>query len=227
VPVGGLQLTRDAAGEAAGLQGGGVALLADHELGPGERRCDVDRGQLPDRALGALQPPDVEAVDADQLAGPVDVDVLFGAGIARRLVGSGVAGDQPQALGPGVQAVAAQDLPDTIGRDHDATPLLARQLGGHPPRAQAGMRQREADDALLDHLGQLVGHLRTTTLTRAQHLQPVAVDLALPRVVGRAMHPEGPARRGHRRARGLGEQLQAIAEQHVILRHQLSSLTWR
>src|SRR5215218_7407723 len=62
--------------------------------------------KLPDRAVGALEPPDVEAVDADQLAGPVDVDVLLGAGIARRLVGCGVTGDQPQPLGARVQAVA-------------------------------------------------------------------------------------------------------------------------
>jgi hypothetical protein len=35
------------------------------------------------------------------------------------------------------------------------------------------------------------------------------------------------ATRRHVRPRGLSEQLQAIAEQHVILGHQLSSLTWR
>ena len=92
-------------------------MLADHELGPGEGGGDVDGRQLPDRALGATQAPDVEAVDADQLARPLDVEVLLGAGIARRFVGGGVAGDQPQALGAGVQAVTAEDLPDAVGRE--------------------------------------------------------------------------------------------------------------
>lgn len=39
-----------------------------------------------------LQATDEEAVDPDQLAGPGDVDVLLGAGIPRRLIGSGGAG---------------------------------------------------------------------------------------------------------------------------------------
>jgi len=49
----------------------------------------------------------------------------------------------------------------------------------------------------------------------------VAVDLPLPGVIGRAVDPEGPARRRHARAGGLGEQLLAVAEQHVILGHLL------
>src|SRR5712691_3846681 len=67
-PAGGLELARDPAGELRGLLGGRVALPADDELGPGEGGVDVDRAQLPDRALAAAQAPDVETVDADQLA---------------------------------------------------------------------------------------------------------------------------------------------------------------
>lgn len=92
-----------------------VAVLADRQVGPRERRGDVDRGELPDRALGPSQAPDVEAVDPDQLAGPLSVDVLLGAGISRRLIGRGVAGDQPEPLGARVQAVAAEHLPDAVG----------------------------------------------------------------------------------------------------------------
>jgi hypothetical protein len=42
------------------------------------------------------------------------------------------------------------------------------------------MAQRERDDALLDDLGQLVGHRWPAALARAQHLQALAVDLRLP-----------------------------------------------
>jgi hypothetical protein len=63
----------------------------------------------------ALQAPDGEAVDADQLAGALDIDVAVGDEITGRLVGRGVAGDQPEALGAGVQAVATEDLPDAMG----------------------------------------------------------------------------------------------------------------
>src|SRR5712691_727230 len=75
-PAGGLELARDPAGELRGLLGGRVALPADDELGPGEGGVDVDRAQLPDRALAAAQAPDVETVDADQLARALDLDVL-------------------------------------------------------------------------------------------------------------------------------------------------------
>ena len=70
LPAGGLQLPCDTSGEDAGLSGGGVALLADHEFPPGVGGGDGNRGELPDRALGALQSSDVEAVDPDQLTRP-------------------------------------------------------------------------------------------------------------------------------------------------------------
>jgi hypothetical protein len=169
--------------------------------------------------VGAAQTPDVKAVDPDQLAGPVHVDMALGPGVAWRLIRRGVASDQAESLGARVQAVAAQNFPDAVGRDNDPAPLRPRELGCDALGPQPRMRDREAHDALLDHLRQLVGHLRAAALARAQHLEPVTVDLALPCVIRRAMHPEGPARMRDRRARREIKQLQAIAEQHVILRH--------
>jgi hypothetical protein len=89
------------------------------------------------------------------------------------------------------------------------------------------MAQRESDDPLLDDLGGLVWHHRAAPLTRPKHLQPRALDLRLPAVIGRAMHPEHPARVRDRRARREIKQLQAIAEQHVILRHATAPFAWR
>jgi hypothetical protein len=88
--------------------------------------------------------------------------------------------------------------------------------------------ERERDDPLLDDLRDLVGHLRMTTLPRPEHLQALAVNLRLPAVIRRAMHAEGPARVRDRRARREIKELQAIAEQHVILRHATRApFTWR
>jgi len=93
---------------------------------PRHRRRRRRSRELPDRALDARQAADEEAVDPDQLAGPGDVDVALWAGVSGRLVGSGVAGDQPQALGAGVEAVAAEHLPDAVGRDDNSAPLRRR-----------------------------------------------------------------------------------------------------
>jgi hypothetical protein len=102
-PAGGLEITRDAASELAGLPGGGLVVGADDQLGLREGGVDVDRGELPDRAVGIPEPSDVKAVDADRFAGVVDVDVALGRGFARRLIGRGVASDQPEPLGARVQ----------------------------------------------------------------------------------------------------------------------------
>jgi hypothetical protein len=81
------------------------------------------------------------------------------------------------------------------------------------------MPERKGHDALFEHLRQLVGHLRSPPLTRAQHFKPVPVDLSLPRIERGAMHAKRSARVRDARPRREREQLQAIAEQHVILRH--------
>jgi hypothetical protein len=88
------------------------------------------------------------------------------------------------------------------------------------------MGEREGDDPLLDHRRELVGHPRPSPLARAQHLQPVAVDLSLPGVVGRAVDAEGATGVADRGPAGEIEQLQPVAEEHVIIRHatQLLSL---
>ena len=93
-PARGLQLGRDAAGELGGLLAGRVAARAADELGPGIRGVDVDRGQLPDGALRPGEPADEEGVHAHELAWTLGLDVALGLGLARRLVGSGVAGDE-------------------------------------------------------------------------------------------------------------------------------------
>jgi hypothetical protein len=145
--------------------------------------------------------------------------------IAGRLIGSRVAGDQPQALGASVQPVAAEDLPHAVRGDDDPAPLLPGQLRGHTPWPEARVSDRERDDPLLDHLRQRIGHLRAPTLSETQHLKAVAVDLALPGVIGAAVHPEGPACRRDIRSRSLGKKLLAVAEQHVILGHQAQPLS--
>jgi len=90
------------------------------------------------------------------------------------------------------------------------------------------MTQAEGDDPLLDHHRQLVGHLGPAALARAQHLQAVAIDLGLPAVVGRAMHAHQAARLRDPTLGGQREQLQPIAEQHVILGHAACApFTWR
>src|SRR5271166_1158713 len=90
------------------------------------------------------------------------------------------------------------------------------------------MSEREPNDALLDQRRELVGHHRPPSLARTQHLKAVAIDLGLPAVIRRSMHPEGSTRVRDRRAVRQIKQRQAIAEEHVILRHATpSKLHWR
>ena len=103
--------------------------------------------------------------------------------------------------------------------DPDPAPLLARELGGDPPGAEAWMPERERDHALLEVRADLVGHPRAPALPDPERLQPPAVDLALQAMVGRVVHSHRPARRAHPDLLGQREQPQAIAEQHVIMRH--------
>jgi hypothetical protein len=78
---------------------------------------------------------------------------------------------------------------------------------------------RERDDALLDQHRELVRHPWPAALARAQHLKPVAVDLLLPGVIGRAVDPKRPAGSRHRGASSQLKKLQAVAEQRVIIGH--------
>jgi hypothetical protein len=227
-PSAALQVASDAAGERGGVRDGRAVGRRANEVGPGERAVGVDRGDLPDGAFGVGEAADEEAVDADQLAGPVGVDVRLRRGLARRLVGCAVARDQRQPSSPRRDPVAMQDLPHAVGRHRQRAPLRTGEHRRDPPRPKAGMPQRERHDPLLHDLRDLVGHLRPPALPRPEHLQPLTVDLRLPAVIGRAMHPERPARVADRRAPGEIEQPQAIAEQHVILRHAAPApFTWR
>src|SRR4029079_6483072 len=81
------------------------------------------------------------------------------------------------------------------------------------------MAERERHDPLLNERRELVGETWAAPLPRAQDLKAVPLDTPLPDVVGRTMDPEHPTRLTHRSANGVVEQLQPIAEQHVILRH--------
>jgi hypothetical protein len=88
----------------------------------------------------------------DELARALDVDVALGSGCPRRLVGSGVAGDEREPLGARREAVAGKTAPDARVRDDDPAPLKAAQLGGNAARPEARVGDREGEDALLDHL---------------------------------------------------------------------------
>jgi len=174
-----------------------------------------------------VQPADEEAVDTDQLARTLGLHVPLRLWLARRLVGGAVAGDERQPLRAPVEAVPAQAAPDAVGRDDDPAPPLTPELAADPPWPEAGMGERERDDPLLDKRRELVGHPRPAPLARAQHLQAVAIDLAFPVVERRAVHPERAAGcRDADPAREV-EQLQPIAEEHVILRHATPPFAWR
>jgi hypothetical protein len=68
------------------------------------------------RCLWPREPPDAKTVHLDQLGGVVDLDVALRRRLTLdRFVKSGVAGDQPEPLGFGVQPVSAQDLVDPVG----------------------------------------------------------------------------------------------------------------
>jgi hypothetical protein len=91
------------------------------------------------------------------------------------------------------------------------------------------MPERERNDLLLDDRRKLAWHLRPPALARAQHLQTLTIDLHLPAVVGRPVHAHHSTGLPNADLAREREQPQAIAEQHVILRHADSShfITWR
>ena len=121
-------------------------------------RRHVDGGVLPDRALGARQPPHVKAVELDLLARHGGVDVPFGRGrVGLALVGVAMAGDQRQSLGPGVEPDGDQHPPDPVFGDADPARLVPSQLGADPPGPESGVAEREGDDPLLEVRADLVG----------------------------------------------------------------------
>jgi hypothetical protein len=166
-----------------------------------------------------VQAPDEETVDPDQLARPLGVDVRLGLRLAGRFERCAMPRDQGQALGARVQSVADERLVDAVGRDLQSAPFRAPQPGRDALGAPARVTETERDDPLLDDLGELVGHLRSPPLARPEHLQSRSLDLPLPAVIGRAVHTHRPARLRRPDLLGQPEQLQAVAEQHVILRH--------
>jgi hypothetical protein len=78
------------------------------------------------------------------------------------------------------------------------------------------MAETEPDDPLLHQHRELVGPHRPAALPRADHLQALALDHRLPAVMRRAMYTDQPARLADAALPGEREQLQAIAERHVI-----------
>src|ERR671925_2387651 len=85
------------------------------------------------------------------------------------------------------------------------------------------MTKRERDDPLLDHRRELVRHHRPAPLSGSEHLKAGALDLRLPAVIRRAVDPHQTAGLRHPDLPGKPEQLQAVAEQHVILTNNGSS----
>src|SRR5207244_11690837 len=150
-----LQLARDAADQPGGLGRSWLAFGAADEVGPGVAGGDVDRGQLTDRAAGAVQPADEEAVDADQFAGSLSLDVALRLQLPRRLVGGAVASDKREPLRARVEPMPTQAAPDAVRGNDQAAPAWAGKLSSDPTRSQAGVAQRKRDDRLLHKRGEL------------------------------------------------------------------------
>ena len=114
-PAGVLQFCGDAGVPAPRVRDRRSRWWADDEVGPRERAVGVDRGDLPDRALRAMQAPDEAAVKTDQLAGTGCVDVQLGRRLSRRFVRRAVTGDERQAPGARVEPTPAQRLETPLG----------------------------------------------------------------------------------------------------------------
>src|SRR5207244_7971375 len=139
-PAGGGELGADAAGELRGLGAGRGAPRTTDELGPGEGGRDVDRGQLPDRALRARQAADEEAIEANQLPRTLRLDMPLPLRPGR-LVGRRIARDERQPLRTRVETVPTQAAPDAVVADEDPAPALPAQLARDPPRPVARMTE--------------------------------------------------------------------------------------
>jgi hypothetical protein len=138
--------------------------------------------------------------------------MALGLGLAWRLVGCGVAGDEREALPPRGEAVTTQAAPDAVVRDEQAAPALAPELSGDAGGTESGVTESEGDDPALDQRGELVGHARPAPLPRAQDLQSMPLDHPLPAVVGGAVDPESAAGGRNSDAAGQVDELQPVAE---------------
>src|SRR5262245_8615255 len=142
----------------------------------------------------------------------------------RSLVGVGVAGDERQALLAGREAKAPKHEPDPVLGDPDPAPLGPGELAGDPPRPEPGVAEREGEDPVLEVGPRLVWHPRRPTLANPQAVEAIALELRLPGVIGRARHAHLTAGLGDvAELLGQREQPQAVAEQHVIMRHRMRS----
>ena len=171
-PAVGREVGRDPPGEGRGLRRRRVERCG-RELGPDVRAREVDGRVLPDPPGGARESAHVEAVEADELARVVDLDVPWR--LRRPTLGfgrGGIARDERQAGQPPGQAVPAQDPPHPVGGDDDAAPALRGEGGADPPGAEPGVTQGEREHALLGEQARLVGHPGRSALPRAEHLEP-------------------------------------------------------
>jgi len=138
------------------------------------------------------------------------------------LIGIGVAGDQGQALGAGVEVEALEHGPDAVLRDSDPAPFLPGEFGGDAPGPESWVPQGEGEHPVLEVGADLVGHPWLAPLPDPQPVKAVALQLRLPGVVGGSGHPHRPAGlRDVAELLGQGEQAQPESEQHVILSHRI------
>jgi hypothetical protein len=135
------------------------------------------------------------------------------------LVGVAVARDQRQALATSVEPDPDQHPPDAVLRDANPTPLFPGRLGRDPPRTEAGMAERKGDHPLLQVRADLVRHPRPRALPDPQRLQPPSDRPSASSGNRSSGAPPSADTPGAPRSPRQREQPQAVAEQHVIMRH--------
>jgi hypothetical protein len=85
-----------------------------------------------------VQSADEEAVDTDQLAGSLGLDVTLRLRLARRLVGGAVASDKREPLRARVEPMPTQAAPDTVGGNDQARQAAATPI--RPARSNSCSR---------------------------------------------------------------------------------------
>ena len=134
-----------------------------------------------------VQAADEEAVDTDQLARPVGVDVWLWLRLARRFIGGPIAGHEPSRLAR-VSRRGAQTTPDAVWADLQPAPFGARERA-RPARPEPGMAEREGDDPLLDR-GESGFGICGRRRSRGRSISSPDDRLGAPAVVGTAMTPK-------------------------------------